>query len=45
MACRWKAMGHAIENDPYQGDLSWYLLGMKDYSDEMRLLCAESSGC
>lgn len=41
LCCRWKACGHAIEDDPYPGDLQWYLLGMRDYAAEMRLVVEE----
>lgn len=42
LACRWKAMGHDIESDPYPGDLGWYMLGMRDFGEEMRLIVMEA---
>lgn len=41
LSCRWKCMGHVVEDDPYPGSLEWALLGMHDHAHEMRLMIGE----
>ena len=43
LACRWKVMGHELENWPYESDLAYDLLGMVDYANEMKELCKENA--
>ena len=42
LACRWRVMGHGLvgKNRP-KPDLSFDLLGMTDYEEEIRLQCRE----
>ena len=41
LSCRFRVMGHQLIGSVHKPDLAFDLLGMVDFSHEMRLICRE----